>query len=92
MIRLRWAVHPNSLANLKPARRGDVRNPLGINGVTQDSARKAKFEAVVMALEGCDDPEECRRLLRRIFSDIFDGAIAGDSLLLRRLFRFLMGG
>ena len=86
------AVHANSLANLRPARRGDVRNPLGINGVTKDAARRAKFAAVCLALEACEDQEHGERLLGRIFEDIFDGAIAGDSLLLRRLFRFLLLG
>ena len=85
------AVHPNSLANLKPARRGDVRNPHGINGVTRDPARRAKFAAVCLALEACEDQQQAERLLGRIFEDIFDGAIAGDSVLLRKLFRFLMG-
>ena len=85
------AVHPNSLANLRPARRGDVRNPRGVNGVTKDAARRAKFTAVCLALEACEDQEQAERLLGRIFEDIFDGAIAGDTLLLRKLFRFLMG-
>ena len=26
------AVHPNSLANSRPAERGEVRNPRGVNG------------------------------------------------------------
>jgi len=63
----------------EPARRGDVRNPLGINGVTQDASRKAKFEAVCFAIEACEDEEAARELLGRIFADIFDGAIAGDA-------------
>ncbi len=79
------AVHPNSLANLRPARRGDVRNPRGINGATVDAALKARFQAVCFALDACETPDEAERLLGRIFGDIFDGAIAGDSRLLHML-------
>ena len=78
-------VHPNSLANLRPARRGEVRNPRGVNGATVDAALKARFQAVCFALESCETPEESQPLLARIFADIFDGAIAGDSRLLHML-------
>ena len=84
-------MHPNSLANLRPARRGDVRNPSGVNGYTKDAARRAKFEAVCLALEACDDPDEGQRLLGRIADDILNGAVAGDSRLLYRVCRFLLG-
>ena len=84
------AVHPNSLANLKPAKRGEVRNPKGHNQYTKDSELSARFRAVCFALESCETPEESHRLLSRIFNDIFDGAIAGDSRLLHALFCFLM--
>ena len=84
-------LHPNSLANLKPARRGDVRNPRGVNGVTKDAARRAKFAAVCLALEACEDPDEGQRLLHHITEDILDGAVAGDSRLLLRVCRFLLG-
>ena len=68
-----------------PAQRCDVRNPEGINGATVDAALKARFQAVCFALESCESPEESQPLLERIFADIFDGAIAGDSRLLHML-------
>ena len=85
------AVHPNNLANLRPARRGEVRNPHGINGYTRDAARRAKFEAVCLALDACEDPAEGQRLLHRIADDILNGAVAGDRRLLYRVSRFLLG-
>ena len=51
-------VHPNSLANLKPAKRGDVRNPKGVNGATVDAELKARFQAVCFALDACETPNE----------------------------------
>ena len=34
------AVHPNSLANLRPAQKGEVRNPKGENGATKSWQRE----------------------------------------------------
>jgi len=38
-----------------------------------------------LALKSCESHEESGPLLQKIFKDIFDGAIAGDSRLLRML-------
>ena len=77
------SVHPNSLANLKPARRGEIRNPKGNNRYTADRARKETFEAVCLALAEAKDEGTRDRLLRRITQDVFDGALTDDSQLLR---------
>ena len=37
------------------------------------------------ALDVCETPDEAERHLGRIFRDVFDGAIAGDSRLLQML-------
>ncbi len=54
------AIHPNSLANLKPAKRGEVRNPRGVNGYTRDAARNVRFQAVCYALEFAEFVREVR--------------------------------
>ena len=43
-------IHPNSLANLRPAKRGDVRNPLGVNGHTKDAALNGRYSATCQVL------------------------------------------
>lgn len=76
------AVHPNSLANLKPARPGDVRNPKGINRYTKGQALKARYEATCIALMECADEDQRQALIHEIVCGAVDGAIQGDSLLL----------
>ena len=83
------AVHPNSLANLKPARRGDVRNPRGINGYTKDRNLKDRYAATCETLLTCDDEVQRAALMEAVVRDAVDGAIGGDSRLLLRLARFL---
>ena len=57
---------------------------------TVDAALRARFQAVCFALESCETPDEAEPLLARIFADVFDGAIAGDSRLLHMLLGKLM--
>ena len=76
------AVHPNSLANLKPARRGEVRNPRGVNRYTKDKALKARYEAICIALANCEDDDEQQVLIHEIVDGALEGALRGDNLLL----------
>ena len=84
------AVHPNSLANLRPARRGDVRNPRGVNGYTRDNTLANRYAATCQTLLTCENEEQRATLMEAIVRDVFDGAIRGDSRLLLRLVRFLL--
>ena len=43
------AVHPNSLRNLRPCPKGEVRNPKGINGATKDRERREMLWALCQA-------------------------------------------
>ena len=83
------AVHPNSLANLRPARAGDVRNPNGVNRYTKDRTLKARYEATCIALMECEDEDQRQALIHEIVGGAVDGAIRGDSLLLFFLVRRL---
>ena len=84
------AVHPNSLANLKPALRGEVRNPRGINAYTKDKTLSDRYAATCQTLLTCANEEQRAALMEASVRDIFDGAIGGDSRLLLRLARFLL--
>ena len=84
------AVHPNSLANLKPARRGDVRNPAGVNGYTKDNTLADRYAATRQTLLTCANEEQRAELMEAIVRDVFDGAIRGDSRLLLRLVRYFL--
>ena len=84
--------HPNSLANLRPARRGEVRNPRGINGYTRNRHHREKFEAVCIALADCEDIELQQQLIRQLVVETLNGAVRGDSRLLLPVFKLLIDG
>ena len=60
------AVHLNSLANLRPARRGDVRNPAGVNGYTKDNTLADRYAATCQSLLTCEDEEQRAALMEGI--------------------------
>lgn len=79
------AVHPNSLANLRPAMRGEVRKPAGANQYSLSLERNYRLDATCRALLECEDPDLKQQLLGRVAQDVVAGAIAGDRRLLARL-------
>lgn len=82
--------HPNSLAALKPARKGEVRNPEGINGSTREREAWRIAAALAEAIANERDPERRAELMERLVERWFNGAIGGDHRLLYRLFDWLM--
>ncbi len=77
-------IRPNSLANLKPARRGDVRNPTGRNQYSKDRERRQAFRAICKAID--EGPEEvCEAILGKLAALVCEGAIAGEKRLLLAL-------
>lgn len=83
-------VHPNSLSNLRPARRGEIRNPRGNNQYTADRVFRERFEAVCCALTECEDHALREALLRELAVAILDGALRGDWRLTRALCRHML--
>ncbi len=79
------AVHPNSLANLRPAKAGEVRNPTGVNQYSLDHQRLQRFDVTCQALIECMDPELREHLAERIARDVIAGAVSEDRQLLTRL-------
>ena len=74
-------IRPNSLANLKPARRGDVRNPTGRNQHSKDRERRQGFRAICKAIdEGSEEVGE--EILGKLAALVCEGAIAGEKRLL----------
>ena len=70
--------HPNSLANLRPIRPGQVLNPTGRNGATQDRERRERFLAVCRVLNRTTNPELEELLLEKLAEVAYGGALAGD--------------
>lgn len=83
-------IHPNSLANLNPARPGDVRNPNGANQYTKDRLLRTRFEAVCVAALAAEDPKTREEAMRGIAKAIVDGALARDPIVLTRLCSHLL--
>ena len=79
------AIHPNSLANLKPARSGEVRNPLGTNQYSLSAEQLCRLDATCQPLLECHNPELRQQLLERVARDIVGGAISGDRQLQARI-------
>ena len=78
------------LANLRPARPGEVRNPEGRNQWTAERERRERFRAVCRALNRCEDADLEQPLKAALARQVVDGAIAGDSRLLSQLLDYLM--
>ena len=51
------AIHPNSLDNLRPAQKGEVRNPTGENGSTKSWQREMLIFRTLNALDELEDEE-----------------------------------
>ena len=81
---------PRQLANLRPARPGEVRNPEGRNQWTADRERRERFHAVCSALNRCEDADLEQPLKAALARQVVDGAIEGDSRLLCQLLDYLM--
>jgi hypothetical protein len=78
------------LANLRPARPGEVRNPEGRNQFSRDRERRVQFLAICRAISACEDDALLERLVRALVEQVLDGAIAGDARLLGQLLDHLM--
>ena len=81
---------PRQLANLRPARLGEIRNPRGRNQWTADRERRERFQAICRALNRCKDPGLESTLVESVVRQICDGALAGDPRLLCQLWDYLM--
>ncbi len=57
------AIHPNSLANLRPAKKGEVRNPKGENGSTKSWQREILLLRTLSALDELEDEEPRQKAL-----------------------------
>ena len=79
------ALHPNSLANLKPARKGEVRNPSGANGATKSRERELLLVRSIDALDELDDEELRQQAMKAIACAIIERALQGDTRVLCRL-------
>ena len=73
------------LANLRPAKPGEVRNPTGRNQWTADRERREYFQAVCRALNACEDEETLQALIAALTRQIVEGAALGDKRLLWQL-------
>ena len=82
---------PRQLANLRPARPGEVRNPTGRNQWTADRERRERFQAVCRALNRCDDQELEQQLIAQIAEEVLLGALRQDTRLLMWLWDWLLG-
>ena len=81
---------PRQLANLRPPRRGEVRNPTGRNQWTADRERRERFHAVCLVLNHCADPAIEQAIIGAIAEQVIGGAIAEDRRLLGQLFDYLV--
>jgi len=82
---------PSQLANLRPARPGEVRNPSGRNQWTADRERRERFQAICRALNRCKDEELEQHLIAQVANEAIDGALRGDPRLTRWLWDWLLG-
>jgi hypothetical protein len=78
------------LANLRPAKPGEVRNPEGRNQFSRDRERQAQFLAICRAISACEEDALLERLVRALVEQVIDGAIQGDRRLLGQLLDYLM--
>ena len=79
------AIHPNSLANLRPAKKGEVRNPRGENGATKSREREALILRTLNTLEELHDEELRQGALEAVARQVIDRGLQGDSRVLCRL-------
>ncbi len=81
---------PRQLANLRPPRLGEVRNPTGRNQWAADRERRERFHAVCLVLNHCADPAVEQALIAAVAQQVIDGAMAEDRRLLGQLFDYLL--
>ena len=79
------AIHPNSIANLRPAQKGEVRNPKGANGSTKSWQREILLLRTLNALDELEDEDLREEALQAIALLVIDRALQGDSRVLCRL-------
>ena len=79
------AVHANSLRNLRPAQKGEVRNPKGENGSTKSWQREILLLRTLDALDELHDEDLRQQALETIAWLVIDRALQGDSRVLCRL-------
>ena len=75
-------MHPNSLANLRPGRKGEIRNPEGRNQWTGDRERRERFRAACRALNSCQSEELEQQLIEALALQVIQGALSRDTRLL----------
>jgi hypothetical protein len=73
------------LANLRPARPAEVRNPEGRNQFSRDRECREQFLAICRVINECEDHALLERLMRALVEQVIDGAIRGDVRLLGQL-------
>ncbi len=78
-------MHANSLANLRPARKGEVRNPTGANGSEKSRERESAFMRTLNALDELEDEKLRQEAIEALAHLVIDRAIQGDSRVLCRL-------
>ena len=78
-------MHPNSFANLRPAKKGEVRNPKGENGSTKSRQREALFARTLDALDELEDEDLRQEALEAVAHLVINRALQGDSRVLCRL-------
>jgi hypothetical protein len=81
--------HPNSLANLRPAQKGEIRNPEGRNGASADREAWSIAAALAEAIQTERDPERREELMRELGDRWYRGAIAGDPKILRHIIELI---
>ncbi len=84
-------MHPNSLANLRPGRKGEIRNPAGRNQWAADRERRERFQAICRALNRCADEELEQRLIESLARQVIEGALYGDPRLLLQIVERILG-
>ena len=73
------AIHPNSLANLRSAKKGEVLNPKGENGATKSREREALILRTLNSLEELEDEELRQEALEAVTHLVTDRALQGGS-------------
>ena len=84
-------MHEKSLANLRPARKGEIRNASGRNQWTADRERRERFQAICRALNRCADPDLEQRLVESLARQMIEGALLGDPRLLLQIVERILG-
>jgi len=79
------AMHENSLANLRPAMKGEVRNPTGANGSEKSREREVAFMRTLNALDELEDGKLRQEALEALARQVIDRGLQGDSRVLCRL-------